>query len=106
MQQAQSPQTPGTVASWRQLGDDDAVRVANHDNTRSALTIDEQADLASQFGTEQPEFSSLFQGVPAQSRVATLVQAGQGLDLAWLESGCIAVDRGGYVGTSVRCVDR
>lgn len=82
------------------------MRVTNHDDTRPTLAIDEQADLASQFGAEQPEFPGLFQGIASQGGVASLVQAGQGLDLAWLEAGGVAVDRGGYVGTSVCCLDR
>lgn len=85
VQQAQAAQAflPGPAA--RQLGNQDAARLAHQDHLHSALAVDEQAQLAAQRARQKSQLAGLLGGVDVRRRKTAVEQTVQSVELARLE---------------------
>ena len=94
MQQAQPPQAIGARAGARQLGDEDAPRLADDDHLHPPAPVDEQADLTSDGARQQSQFPRLLKPVDGLLREAPVQQAVERAGLAGLEALQVSFDPG------------
>gem|GEM_PF-3576545 len=97
VQEAHAPQAPAAGAHAPQVRDEDAAWLADDDQARPALAVDEQADLAADGRGQSGQLPGLLRGVATGRRIAPLAQALQGLDLAGLQAFEVAFDRSGDI---------
>ena len=84
--EAQTAQSGGLLPLSPQLGDNDAVPIANDNHVGSPLAIYQQTDLTADFPAQGGQLAGLLLAVSPEIGEASAVKMGQGLGLAGFES--------------------
>lgn len=84
------------MALTAQVGDNDLIPVSDQEHGRSALTVDEQSQLATGHFTQPGQFMGLFAAVTALTRIATAEDAMEKLEVAGFEATGVTDDFSGY----------
>jgi hypothetical protein len=84
------------LAVTTQVWDNNLIPVSDQEHGRSALTVDEQSQLAAGHFTQPGQFVGLFAAVTALTRITAAEDAIEKLEVAGFEATGVADDFSGY----------